>query len=161
VSSSERERLLERLQHLRGPGARIDPLVPFLDSAVLVDHDADARSALGGVDVGAVRGADRPVGIADQREVEVELLGEGLVLGGAIERRAEDDGSLGVVVGLEVAEPATFGRSARGVGLRIEPEDDLLPLQLGQRDRLPRVIAAGELRGFVAGLEHVASRVAS
>jgi len=76
---------LKRLQHRRRPRARVDALVPFLDPAVLVDHDADARSALGGIGVGAVGGADLPVGVADQREVEVELLGERLVGGGAIE----------------------------------------------------------------------------
>ena len=132
--------------------------MPFLDPAIRVDHHADACRAFGGVDVRAVGGADLPVGVADQREVEVELLGEGLVLGGAVERRAEDDGALGIVVGLEVAEPATFRRSARRVGLRVEPQHDLLALQLGQRDRLSRVIATGEVWRFVAGLEHIASR---
>ena len=148
---------LQRLHHLRRPGARIDPLVPFLDPACRVDHHTDALRALGRVDVGAVRGADRPVGVADQWEVEAELLGEGLVRGGGIERDAQDDGALRVVVGLEVAEPATFGRSARVVGLRVEPQDDLLPFQLGQRDRLSGVIAAHELGRSVARFEHVAS----
>jgi len=95
--------------------------VPLLDLAVLVDHHADALRALGRVDVGAVGGADGPVGVAEEREVEVELLRELLVVGLGVERRAEDDGILPVVLGLEVAEPATLGRSARGVGHRIEP----------------------------------------
>jgi len=73
--------------------------VPLLDLALAVDHRADARRALLRIGVGAVGGADRPVGVADQREVEVELLGELLVVGGAVEGRAEDDGVLSLVLG--------------------------------------------------------------
>jgi hypothetical protein len=74
--------------------------VPFLDLAAPVDHHADALGALLRVGVGAVGGADRPVGVADQRKVEGELLGELFVLGRRVEGRAEDDGVLLVVLGL-------------------------------------------------------------
>ena len=90
---------LQRLDDLGRPGARVDARLPFPDLAVAVDHHADARRALLRVGVGAVGGADRPVGVTDQREVEVELLGELLVVGGAVEGRAEDDGVLVVIVG--------------------------------------------------------------
>jgi hypothetical protein len=79
--------LLQRLHDLGRPRAGIDAGVPLLDLAVLVDDDADARRALGGIGVGAVGGADVAVGVADQREVEVEFLGKGFVLGWRVERR--------------------------------------------------------------------------
>jgi predicted aspartyl protease len=72
--------------------------VPLLDLAVLVDHHADARGTLARIDVGAVRRADLPIRVAEEREVEVELLGEGFVGGGVIERDAQDDGVLRVVL---------------------------------------------------------------
>jgi hypothetical protein len=131
--------------------------VPGLDPAIRADDHADALRALGGIDVGAVRGADLSIGVTDQWEVEVELLGEGLVLGGTVERYAQDDRILGIVLRLQVAEPATFRGSPGRVGLRIEPQHDRLSLQRGQRDRGAGVIATRELRGFVAGLEHVTS----
>jgi hypothetical protein len=59
--------------------------VPLLDLAVPVDDDADTGRALVGVDVGAVGSTDLAIGVADQREVEVELLGELLVVGLAVE----------------------------------------------------------------------------
>src|SRR2546426_6711977 len=56
---------LERPDDRGRPGAGVDALVPLLDLAVPVNHHADALRALLGIDVGAVGGADRPVGIAD------------------------------------------------------------------------------------------------
>src|ERR1700675_3301964 len=71
-----REVRLQRLDDLGRPRPRVDALVPLLDLAAAVDDHADARRALLRVGVGAVGGADRPVGVTDQRKVEVELLGE-------------------------------------------------------------------------------------
>src|SRR4029453_11836258 len=102
--------------------------------------------AFGGIGIGAVGGADRAVGVADQREVEVEFLSEGFVLGRRVERGPEDDGVLGVVLGLQVAEPATLGGSARGVGLGIEPQHDRLALVVRQLHGVAVLIAPGEIR---------------
>ena len=126
VVASER-RWLQRLQQLRGPGTCVDALVPLLDPALLIDDHADSLRALRGIGVRAVRGPDLPIGVREQREVEVELLGEGLVVRRGIERDADDRGALGVVLRSEGAEPATFRGSAGRVGLRIEPKHDLLP----------------------------------
>ncbi len=104
--------------------------MPLLDLALAADHHADARRALLRIGVGAVGGADSPVGVTDQREVEVELLGKLPVVGGAVEGRAENDGVLAIVVALQVAEPATLRRSARSVGFRVEPEHDRLALEV-------------------------------
>src|SRR4029450_13308295 len=95
-----RRRGSQRLQHLRGPGAGVDASMPFLDLAILVDDHAHALRALAGIGVGAVGGPDGPVGVADEREVEVELLGELLVLGRRVERAAQDQRVCLLVVGL-------------------------------------------------------------
>ena len=121
---------LQGFNDLSRPGASVDSLVPLLDLALAVDHDADTLSALGGIDVRAVGGADRSVGVANQREVEVELLGELLVVGGRVERHTQDHRVLPIVVGLQVAEPATLSGSTRGVGLRKEPQHDGLALEI-------------------------------
>ena len=76
------------LHDLGRPGARIDARVPFLDLAVPVDHHADPLPPLGGIDVGAVGGADGAVGVADQREVEVELLGKGFLFSAGVSNDA-------------------------------------------------------------------------
>src|SRR5262245_35222608 len=149
-----RRRGSQGLQHLRWPGAGVDASVPCLDLAILVDDHAHALRALGGIRVGAVGGADRAVRVADQGEVEVELLGELLVLRRGVEGHAQDHRVLLVVVGLEVAEPATLGGSAGGVGLGIEPEHDRLALEVGELDRIAVRIAAGEVRRLVAWIQH-------
>src|SRR5262245_23049203 len=120
--------MLERANQLRGPRARVDALVPFLDLAVRTDHHPHALGPLRGVWIRAVGGPDLPVRVADEREVERELLRELLVVVLAVERRAQDRCVLPVVLGFEVAEPAPLCRSARCVGLGIEPEHDHLAL---------------------------------
>ena len=128
--------------------------MPLLDLALAVDHHADARRALLRIGVGAVGGADRPVGVADEREVEVELLGELLVVGDAVEGRAEDDGVLAVIVGFQVAEPATLGCSARSVSFRVEPEHDRLALEVRQLHDVAVVVAPREIGRLISRVEH-------
>ena len=148
---------LQRSHDLGWPGAGVHAGVPLLDLAVPIDHHPDALCALLRVGVGAVGGADRPVGVTDQRKVEVELLGELLVVGGAVEGRAENDGVLAVVVGFEVAEPATLGRSARRVGFRVEPEHDRLAREIRQLYGVTVVVAPREIGRLVSWVEHEAS----
>src|SRR2546425_8997169 len=145
---------LQAPDDLGRPGAGVDARVPFLDLALLVDDHAHALRALLGVGIGAVGGPDLPIDVADQREVEVELLGECLVLSRGVEGHADDGGTLLVVVGLEVAEPATFRRSARCVGLGVEPEHERLALEVRQLHGLAGVIAAGEIRSLVTWVQH-------
>src|SRR5262249_20002311 len=145
---------LERGDHRRGPCSRVDALVPLFDFPVRGDDHADALRTLRRVDVGAVGRADLAVRVADQREGEVELLGELLVVLGRVERDAQDHRVLPVVVGLQVAEPATFGGSAGCVGLGEEPEHDRLALEVGQLDRLAVVVAPDEVRRLVACTQH-------
>ena len=145
------------MHHLGGPGAGIDARVPLLDLALGIDDHAHALGALGGIHVGAVGGADDAVGVADQGEVELELLGKLLVVFRSVERDAEDDRVLPVVVCLQVAEPATFSRSTGGVGLGEEPQHEGLALEVGELHGPAEMIVAGEIGSGVSGLEHVAS----
>jgi hypothetical protein len=125
------------------------------DLPVLVDHVGDAAGVLV---VGAVGGAvgDRElaVGVAEEREGEVELLGEAGVVGLGVEANAEDLGVARLVLVGEVPEPGTFGRSPGGVGLRIEPEDDLLPAEVRQLHVIAVVIDDVEIGGRVSNFQH-------
>ena len=95
-----------------------------------VAHPLSVRRAL--VVASSIGQTDRAVGIAKKREVETELLHERPVLVHAIEAHAEDVDVLVVELLVVVAEPATFARSPRGVGLGVEPEDDVLALVVAQ-----------------------------
>src|SRR4030095_10689048 len=153
-TSTARRPALQRLDDLGRPGPGVDALVPLLDLAVLVDDDADALRAFLGIGVRAVGSADRAVGVADQREVEVVLLGELLVVLLGVERHPEDHGVLAVVVGLQVAEPATFSGSTRGIGLRKEPQHDRLAPEVRELHGTAVVVAAREIGSLITWVEH-------
>jgi hypothetical protein len=132
--------------------------VRFGDLAVLVDHVGDAA----GVFVfrrfrGAVREADLVIGVAEQREGEVELFCEAGILFAGVEANAEDLRVLLFVLGLEVPEPGTLGGSAGCVGLRIEPQDDFLAAQIAQPHGAAFVIDDFEVRGRVSDVQHSCS----
>ena len=104
-----------------------EPYVHRCDLAFAIDHDTDSLSALRRIDVGAVGSADLPVGVADQRVVEVEFLGELLVVLGGVERDAEDHRVLPIVVGFEV--------------ILIQPLQDLIACLLtGNRDSNAEIV---------------------
>jgi hypothetical protein len=92
--------------------------------------------------------------VAEERKVETELLREGAVVLLGIEADAED---LRVLLFEEpqfVAEPATFGGSARGIRFGIEPEDDVLSEVVGEPDVVPVVVARLEAGCRLAFFEH-------
>ena len=125
------------------------------DLPLFIDHVGDAP----GVDVarglgGAVGHADAAVGVAEEGEGELELLGEGLVLFLGVEADAEDLGVLGCVLLAEVPEPGTLARSTRGVGLRVEPEDDFLAPEVAELDAIAVVVGDFEIGSLLSGLEH-------
>ena len=80
--------------------------------------------------VGESHGA---IPVAQQREGEGELSVEGRIVIGRVEAHTQNRSVLGGIFTLEVAEPATLGRSTRGVGLRIEPQHQIAPPVVGQR----------------------------
>ena len=73
------------------------------------------------------------------------LLGECRILSGGIEADAQDlDIPRTKLLNL-VAEPATFCRSTRGVGLWIEPQQHFFPAEICEREVFPFVCLYGEL----------------
>jgi hypothetical protein len=77
------------------------------------------------------------------------------VLHDAVEADSQDLQSGGFHPIRVVAQRATLNRSARGVGFRIEPEQDLPAEQIGQTNGLTVVIPRGERGSFGTGVEHV------
>jgi hypothetical protein len=127
----------------------------LFDHAVLVDHIRDASRVFvlrrfGGT-VGESDGALR---VAEQREGKIKFLGEAAILRGRVETGAEDLRVLRLELDLEVPEPGTLTRSTRCVGLRIKPEDDFLPAQLGEPDAIAEMIGDVEIGGRSAGAQH-------
>src|SRR5712691_39686 len=136
-------------------GGGVDLRVRLPDLPVRADEVADAlRRPRGGVLGRAVGHPELAVGVAQQREVELELLGEGGVLLHGVEARAQDLHTLVLVLLDAVAEPATLGRSTGRVRLGIEPEDDVLAAEIGQAARLSGVVLDLEIGSLGAGLEH-------
>jgi len=146
---------LQTPQLLRRVRRRVDLRMRLRDDAVLVDHVRDAARVDIFRRVGrSVGDADLAIGVAEQREGKVELLGERFVLVLRVETDADDLRVLRFVLDLEVPEPGTFPRSTRGVGLRIKPEDDFLSSQIAEPDVIAVVIDGVELGRFLADLEH-------
>ncbi len=103
---------------------------------------------------GAVCQADAAVGVREQQERVVELLGEGLVLVLGVETYAEDFGALVVEFLDSVTEPISLNRSTRGIGLWIEPEYDLFTTELGELDGRAVVRAYFKIRRLGSGIQH-------
>jgi hypothetical protein len=125
------------------------------DLPLFIDQIGDAfRVAILRGFRGAVGEADAAIGVAEEGEGEVELFGEVLVLVRRVEADAEDLRVLRFVLRDEVPEPGTLTRSTRGVGLRVEPEDDLLPPQVAELHMVAVVVEDFEIGRWCAGLEH-------
>ena len=69
--------------------------------------------------------------ITQQREVILKLIGKFSIVINAIEAATENLCVVFLEFGVQVAEPATFLRSPRRIGLRVEPQHDLLTAQIG------------------------------
>ena len=135
---------------------RLHLRVDLRDVSLFVDQIGDAlRVAGGGVRACAVRETERPLGIAEQREREVELLRERRVRRFVIEARAEDRDVLVRELLGSVTEPVALDRSTGGVGLRIKPQQDLAAAKIGQPDSLSFMGRDIELRGGIARLQHL------
>jgi hypothetical protein len=128
------------------------------DLAVLVDHVRDPARVLVFRRVGgAVCDADLAVGVAEERERKVILLRELRVVLDAVEADADDLRVLLVVLRREVPEPGTLGRSASGIGLRIEPEHELLAAEVAELHAISVVIDRLEIRRGIAYIQHLST----
>jgi hypothetical protein len=126
------------------------------DLPFLVDHVRDAARIFVLRRVGgAVREADLVLGVAEQREREVELLGEAAILLDRVETDADDLCVLRFVLEVEVPEPGTLTRSTGGVGLWVEPEDDFLAAQVGELHTVALVIDGVEVGSGIAYVQHL------
>jgi len=136
-------------------GLHVDLLPDLRDLARGIDEVRDALGiALGGGIGGAVGETDFAIGVAQEPEREIELLGEVSVLLGRIEADAEDLDVLADELGGLVAEPATLDRSTGCVGLRIEPEDHVVTAKVGEPHGRAGVIGDFEVGGGSAGFQH-------
>src|SRR5690606_9746700 len=105
------------LQDFRGMLRRIHLRVSRLDPSLGVDQVGNPAWILRRRAFGRPVGqSDLPVDIAEQGKLEVELLGERLVLRFRVEADPQDLAVLVLEFTGEIAEPATLGRSARRVG---------------------------------------------
>jgi hypothetical protein len=128
----------------------------FGDLAVLVDDVRDplrvfvllARRR-------AVRQTDLALGVAQQREGEIELLRELRVVRRRVETDAEDLRVFRLVLRQEVPEPGTFQRSAGCVGLRIEPQHHFAAAQIAELHAIAVVVRDVEIGCGIAGTQHV------
>jgi len=102
----------------------------------------------------AVGEPDVPSRVAEKGEVELELLRKRTVLGLRVEADSQNLGVRLFELPDVVAEPATFGRSAGGIRLGVEPENHDLPEVVSQPNQIPTVILDFELGCFLALLEH-------
>jgi hypothetical protein len=103
---------------------------------------------------GPVRQADGPIGVGDQRKRKLLLLRECAARVGCVEADADDLRIPLLEPGVEVAEPATLGRSPRGFGLGKEPEDDVSPAEIAEAERSAEMVDRVEVGGGLTGLRH-------
>jgi len=111
----------------------IDPLVRPRDLSLFVDEKAHSIwPGRLGVPASTVCKCERSIDVAEQRKLEGIFRRERGVRFHAVEAGAEDLDVVFIVVVLMVAEPATFGRSARGVCCGVKPQQHLPTPQIGQ-----------------------------
>ena len=126
------------------------------DFPVLVDHICDPACVFVLRRVcGAVRESDLPIGVAKERKREAVLLREMRVVLDRVEADAGDLRVLLLVFAGKVPEPGTLGRSASGVSLRIEPEDELLAAEVAQLHAIAVVIGHLEIGSGIPHLQHL------
>jgi hypothetical protein len=134
--------------------------VRLLNHALRVD---EVGPALGPLRAALLRGAlrlialaDRPVLVGEESEGKPELLSEGPVRLGRVERGAQDLGAGFLELWGSVTEPLALGPSARGVGLDEPPQDDPPAPEVLQLHRVPVLIGQGERRRLRAFGQHAA-----
>lgn len=134
---------------------RVHLRVDLENLSVGSDDVADALRGAGVLAVARpVREPNLACRIAEQWEVVMKLLGERAVLFLRVEADSKDLRVLRLELPGVVAEPATFFRSARGIGLGVEPEDDDLSQVILEADEVPPVVLHLELGSFCTLLEH-------
>ena len=94
------------------------------------------------------------VRVGQEAEREVELLGEGLVVGRNVERDAEY-GAIGVCILLGlITQALSLKRSTGGVGFGVPPEQYPVAALVRKGGRVAVLIISGEIGCLAAYLEH-------
>jgi hypothetical protein len=144
---------------------RIDGTIPFLDvldHAIFVDDDIGPLRPLIGFVLDVVAFEDAVflqhllVHIAQQGELDVDLLREGGVRGGTIHAHAKNFGVGGVdlTCGYSRLDRLELFGSTTGEGKNVNREQHvLLTAVVAEFDRFPLIAKKGEVRGNVADLE--------
>jgi hypothetical protein len=133
---------------------RLHRLVRLDHLAVRPDEVRDTARARPVVLGRAIRLGERTVRIAEEKEREVELLGEGAVLLDGVEAGAPDDGLLVLELADSITESFSLERSTRGVGLGIEPEQDVTSALVAELHRPAVVGRELEVGSVVARFQH-------
>jgi hypothetical protein len=142
-------------QYPRGMIARVYLVIHLLDSPTLVYKEAyPVRPASLRIGARAIGDRDLAIHVAQQAERESILAGEGGIVVRGIEAGAEDDDVVFVEVRLLIAEPATFGRSAGGVGPGVEPEQNLVSAQRCERHGGRVMRRKNEVRRRISNFHH-------
>lgn len=134
-------------------GTRVDRSIHGANLSGFIDKVTDPLGVAGlGVVTRAVGEPDRACGVAQKGKRKVELLGKSRICGDRIETDAEHYDVVGLKIGDLVAEPATLGGSAWGIGFGIEPQQHLFPAQVCQGTLLPFVCLHRKLRSCISHL---------
>ena len=133
----QKRKSLHRIgQHLLRMLARIHLRVCGFDFPMLIDQIADATGVPGlGIRARAVGETELAIGVAQQFVGKIEFLGECGVGVNSIEAHAQNHNAVFFEIGIIVAEPATFNRSSRRIGLGIEPQQNFTAAQRRQCHR--------------------------
>lgn len=109
---------------------RLDLGVRLHDLAIGTDQVRDALRVLRRARI--VRVVDLAELVVEREQLVrvVELLAKLLVVAWRIEARAEDDDVLRFKLADSITESVALERSTRGVGHRIEPQQDVLPCEV-------------------------------
>jgi len=136
----------------------VDLFYRLSDPPIGIDHISDSLCILRRrLVAGTVNHPNLSTGVAQQFEREVKLLSEGEVFFDGVKAHAKYLGVLGCVFLDSITESFTLGRSARGVGLWIKPQDDGLASLRGQANIFTGVCGDGELGRHLSNFEHAGS----
>jgi hypothetical protein len=143
-----------RLQLLGRIPRRVDLAVRLSNEAVRTDEVSDpARIIVLRAARRTIAHRDLSIGIGEERKLEIVLVPERRV-GLRVVEADSDDRGIFLLVGIgEVPEPGTFGGSAGGVGLWIEPEDDVPAPVVAESDISSFLVGCFEIGSAVACLE--------
>ena len=96
---------------------------------MLINQIADPSRIAGfGVIAGAIGEAEAPLGIAQERKRKIKFTRKRSVLGYRVKTDSKNLNIPGAELVYLVAEPAAFRRSARRVGLWVEPQKHFFAL---------------------------------